>query len=147
LGAIMAAIAVAGGLIQVAKIVSVKTDVPKYARGVIGLRGGGTSTSDSIPAMLSKDESVMTAKATRAFAPQLAAMEMAVGNKPNYNFGTGKFASGIISMTPKTNYQTDVERVMRQTINEVTRIPVIVAETDITSTQEKVRQIKVEGDL
>lgn len=147
IGAIMAAIAVAGGLVQVAKIVAVKTDVPKFARGVIGLRGAGTSTSDSIPARLSVGESVVTAKATKAFAPQLAAMEMAVGNKPNYNFGTGKFANGIISMTPKTNYQTDVERAMRQTINEVTRIPVIVAETDITSTQEKVRQIKVEGDL
>lgn len=38
--------------------------VGKYAEGVIDLQGPGTSKSDSIPAMLSKGESVMTAEET-----------------------------------------------------------------------------------
>jgi len=52
------AIAAAMGLAQVAL-------VNKFATGVIDLKGKGTETSDSIPAMLSKGESVMTAEETR----------------------------------------------------------------------------------
>lgn len=69
---------------------------PKFATGVIGLDGAGTETSDSIDAKLSKGESVMTAKATKRFHRELAYMEMAVGNKPNYNFSSKKFADGVI---------------------------------------------------
>jgi hypothetical protein len=149
LGAILAAIAVAAGLLQVQKIVSVKTDVPKFARGVIGLNGSGSETSDSIDAKLSRGESVMTAKATRAYAPMLADMERSVGNKPNIHLRNRKFAGGFIggTISPRTDYPTDYERVMEQTINNITQIPVTVTETDITSTQNKVRQIKVTGDL
>ena len=146
LGAIMAAIAVAGGLIQVAKIANTKTNVPKFARGVIGLDGAGTATSDSIDAKLSRGESVMTARATKAFAPVLAEMERSVGNVPNYQLGNKRFAGGLIGQ-PRTEYPTDYERVMEQTINNISNIPVVVSETDITSTQDKVREIKVTGDL
>ena len=38
----------------------------------------------------------MTAKATKEFHRELAMMEMAVGNKPNYRFGLGRFAGGFI---------------------------------------------------
>ena len=69
-----------------------ETKTPKFATGVIGLNGPGTETSDSIPAYLSKGESVMTAKATKQFAPMLAQMEMAVGNKPNWDYSGGHFA-------------------------------------------------------
>ena len=37
----------------------------KFAKGVVNLQGEGTETSDSIPAMLSRGESVLTAKNTR----------------------------------------------------------------------------------
>lgn len=37
----------------------------KFAKGVIDLQGPGTDTSDSIPSLLSKGESVMTAKETK----------------------------------------------------------------------------------
>ena len=84
------------GAIQVAKINA--TQVPSFAKGVIGLDGGGTETSDSISAKLSKGESVLTARATRAFAPDLAAMEIAVGNKPNYQLGNRRFAGGLIGV-------------------------------------------------
>jgi hypothetical protein len=40
--------------------------VPRFAKGKIDIQGPGTTTSDSIPARLSKGESIMTAAETRA---------------------------------------------------------------------------------
>jgi chromosome segregation ATPase len=50
------------------------TPIPEFAEGVVGLQGAGTETSDDIPAMLSKGESVITAKATKQFHEELKAM-------------------------------------------------------------------------
>jgi hypothetical protein len=50
------------------------TPIPEFAKGVVGLQGEGTETSDSIHAKLSKGESVITAKATRANKDALTAM-------------------------------------------------------------------------
>lgn len=92
-GPALAALTVVQGLAQVAKINS--TPLPKFATGIIGLDGPGTSNSDSITANLSRGESVMTARASRAFAPQLAAMEVAVGNTPRLG---GAFTQGLAAM-------------------------------------------------
>ena len=46
----------------------------KFKDGVIDLRGPGTETSDSIPAYLSKGESVIKAKSTRMFKDELYAI-------------------------------------------------------------------------
>ena len=93
-GAIFAAIAGALGAVQIGVIAAQQP--PKFAHGVIGLDGEGTETSDSIDARLSRGESVMTAKATKRFHRELAYMEMSVGNKPNYQYGLGNFATGFI---------------------------------------------------
>lgn len=45
-----------------------------FKDGVIGIDGAGTETSDSIPARLSKGESVMTAKETKKYKEYLLAM-------------------------------------------------------------------------
>lgn len=96
-GIVLAALAAATGAVQIGLIASQKPPAPpKFAKGVIGLPGPGTETSDSIAAYLSKGESVITAKATKRFAPVLAQMEMAVGNVPNYNYTGGHFATGVI---------------------------------------------------
>lgn len=129
------------GLIAAIKAVAAP-EPPKFARGVIGLAGAGTETSDSITARLSRGESVITAKATRAFAPQLAAMEMAVGNRPNVQLGNRRFAGGYIGAE-----LPDMAQVVRSAIREVAQIPVVVSEGDITATQNRVRRIKVIGDL
>lgn len=50
------------------------TQAFKFADGVIDLNGPGTERSDSIPARLSKGESVMTAAETKEFRPYLEAM-------------------------------------------------------------------------
>lgn len=97
-GAIMAAVIAATGVAQIAVIASQSPPPPpsNFAKGVIGLDGDGSETSDSIPARLSKGESVITAKATKQFHRELAWMEQQVGNIPNYKFGHGNFANGLI---------------------------------------------------
>ena len=56
--------------------------------------GEGTGTSDSIPAMLSNGESVMTARATSMFAPILSAFNQAGGGVPIYGQQSGNQAMG-----------------------------------------------------
>ena len=53
----------------------------KFARGG-DVVGPGTDTSDSIPAHLSNGESVLTAPATRMFAPALSAFNQIGGGVP-----------------------------------------------------------------
>lgn len=53
----------------------------KFASGGL-VTGAGTSTSDSIPAMLSNGESVMTARATKMFSPLLSTFNMIGGGVP-----------------------------------------------------------------
>lgn len=98
-GIALSALAAATGAAQIGVIAAQQPPPPpRFAEGVIGIDGAGTETSDSIPAYLSKGESVITAKATKRFHNELAQMELAVGNQPNYQFGKGKFAAGIIGV-------------------------------------------------
>lgn len=46
----------------------------QFAKGAVDIQGPGTTTSDSIPAMISRGESVMTAKATDMFGGLLLLM-------------------------------------------------------------------------
>jgi len=94
LGPILGAISAAIGAVQTARIRSAPQN---FADGVIGLAGPGTETSDSIPANLSRGESVITARASKVYAPVLAAMERSVGNTPNYQLGNRRFANGILN--------------------------------------------------
>lgn len=54
------------------------TDVPKYASGGL-VAGPGTGTSDSVPAMLSNGEAVMTSAAVNEWGAMLSAMNVASG--------------------------------------------------------------------
>ena len=74
-----------------AAIKSVKS--AKFATGG-DVVGEGTATSDSIPAMLSNGESVMTARATSMFAPILSAFNQAGGRVPIYGQQSGNQAMG-----------------------------------------------------
>lgn len=59
---------IVAGLVAVSTLAQINeiNKAPKgYAKGVIGLKGPGTETSDSIPIMASRNESVITAEATR----------------------------------------------------------------------------------
>lgn len=54
------------------------TDVPKYASGGL-VAGPGTGTSDSVPAMLSNGEAVMTSAAVNEWGAMLSAMNVSSG--------------------------------------------------------------------
>lgn len=62
--AIVASVAIAGETAAQLAIIA-NTSYKGYKDGVLNLKGPGSETSDSIPARLSKGESVMTAKQTR----------------------------------------------------------------------------------
>ena len=79
-GLVTGLIALAQAGVQAGIIMS-KTP-PKFAKGVVALNGPGNETSDSIAAYLSKGESIITAKATKQYAPLLEAMN--AGTFSNY---------------------------------------------------------------
>lgn len=64
---------IAAGIIAGEAIIQTAV-VNKFKKGVIDLRGPGTETSDSIPAMLSRRESVMTANETKTSGVLLKAI-------------------------------------------------------------------------
>jgi hypothetical protein len=100
LGAVAAGVAVAGGLMNVKKILAVKTPSPGGSGGGGGTGGGtpapqpskfaaggyvsgpGSGTSDSIPALLSNGESVINANSTSMFSGLLSQINMAGGGNP-----------------------------------------------------------------
>lgn len=77
---------------------------PKFAKGVIDLQGAGTGTSDSIPSMLSKGESVMTARETQDFLPTLSAIRKGYID-PDVLNGIAK-GGGVIDNTKVINVPT-----------------------------------------
>ena len=106
----------------------------KFATGG-DVTGEGTATSDSIPAMLSNGESVMTAKATSMFAPILSAFNQAGGGVPIYGQQAGSkamgedmlaksFAKGIASMPSPVVAVTEIEAVQNRVkvIENINRI-------------------------
>jgi hypothetical protein len=136
-GQLQAALITIQGLAQVAKINA--TPLPKFAGGVIGINGNGHGTSDSIPAMISRGESVVTAKATSVFAPQLAAMERSVGNRPNFQLGSKRFANGIIGMGANAERAAVEIRELRNSriADNFRQTPIYVSLTELNKRQSE----------
>lgn len=147
LAPIFTAITAALGAVQTAKIQNTK--VPKFAEGVIGLDGPGTETSDSIPAKLSKGESVMTAKATSLFAPQLAAMEQAVGNRPNFQMGNRKFANGIIAAGNNPGLQSGrtAFNSQQRLVSDLRNMKMFLSLTELEERQTEFNQAKSKAEI
>lgn len=112
LAGVAAGIAVAGGLMNVKKILSVQVPTAgasgagggsapaapapsKFASGGY-VTGAGTSTSDSIPAMLSNGESVINANSTAMFGGLLNQINQAGGGAPIQTPGGSNNAAPII---------------------------------------------------
>jgi len=110
-----------------------------FATGVIDLQGPGTTTSDSIPAYLSRGESVMTAKATEIFKPQLAAMN--------------GFANGVIDINSPTNqsFATNVSMSLmasNQLAEALKNMPAPIMDyKEFTLFQEKVVTLQQRAEL
>ncbi len=122
--AILATItAVISGIAQ-AKSALNQANVPKYATGGL-VTGEGTATSDSIPAMLSNGESVMTARATSAYSGILSALNTSVGGAP-------------IGESTKTK---GTQQLVQQFADAVANTPIYTAVTDINEGQARVAKI------
>lgn len=115
LGPALAGITIASGLAQVKAIIS--TPKPEFAAGGL-VGGGGTGTSDSVPAVLSKGESVINAKSTRMFKPLLSTINQAGGGRAFAgNDGSGGQTGGVVKafvvaddMTNEQDKLTNIRR-------------------------------------
>jgi hypothetical protein len=85
------------------------TPIPEFAKGVVGLQGAGTETSDSIHAKLSKGESVITAKATRANKDALTAMN----NGEYEKFVTQKYIMPALEVRREKQRNSFAENISR----------------------------------
>ena len=140
-GPILSAIATAIGAVQSARI---RATPQNFADGVIGLNGPGTSTSDSIPANLSRGESVITAKATQAYAPLLAQLESNVGNRPNFQLGNRRFANGIISAgnLPAISSTRSETRAENKAIDLMNQAKIFVSVTEFQEKQTELQDAR-----
>lgn len=100
----------------------------KFARGAVNIGGAGSETSDSIPAYISRGESVMNAKATKMFEPILIAMN---------NIGNG------IAL-PRNNYvQTQQTADITEAFTTaVANVRPVVDVREITRTQNRVETLQ-----
>ena len=78
LGIATTAAGVASIMANMASAISILKQA-RFAKGKVNIGGAGSETSDSIPAYISRGESVINAKATRMFEPLLIAIN-AIGN-------------------------------------------------------------------
>lgn len=100
----------------------------KYAKGAVNIGGAGSETSDSIPARISRGESVINAKATKMFEPILIAMN---------NIGNG------IAL-PRNNYvQTQQTADMTEAFTTaVSKVRPVVDVREVTRAQNRVEVLE-----
>lgn len=102
------------------------------------VRGPGTSKSDSIPAMLSNGESVINANSTRMFQPLLSRINEIGGG---VRFATGGIAGGGSNNPSELFDSKELAREISLSLQQ-TPIRSFVVESEITSNQERIAQIK-----
>lgn len=118
-----------GQIAQVAGVAA--TTIGQFASGGM-VSGPGTGTSDSIPARLSNGESVMTAQATRMFAPILSQMNVAGGGVP---FATGGIAGSFV---PTLSNSTEANNAVSRAITgSLGGMKIVTYVEDINYQQDK----------
>ena len=106
----------------------------KFATGGL-VTGEGTETSDSIPAMLSNGESVLTARATSMFAPVLSTFNQIGGGVP-------------IQATETANSVAGEEMLARAFMQGAAALPnPVVSVVDINAGQKRVAQVEAMANL
>ena len=139
-GAIAALIVGATTAAQISVIRSQKPPAaPGFAKGVIGLNGQGTETSDSIPAMLSKGESVITASGTNFAQSNYPGLLEFLNTRNRFATGVINFGSGNIP----TAANDSTERL----ISAISGISPIVKVTDINKKQSDYSEVRVNGTI
>lgn len=105
----------------------------KFAKGGL-VEGSGTGTSDSIPAMLSNGESVITARATSMFAPLLSAINVAGGGVP-------------IQVREKSSQALGEEMIARAIARGMQDVHPIVSVTEINKVGSQVKVVENLGSI
>ena len=107
---------------------------PKFARGVIGLEGAGTETSDSIPAYLSRGESVIPAWGTKA-------IQSAYPGFLEQYIGAPRFRDGVIDFQPSVSASNDNNNAL---IDALRSMPTpVVKVVDINKGQNDYSDVRV----
>lgn len=117
--------------------VATATKTVKSAKFATGgtVTGPGTGTSDSIPAMLSNGESVLTARATSMFAPVLSTFNQIGGGVP-------------IQATETANSVAGEEMLARAFMQGAAALPnPVVSVVDINAGQMRVAQVEAMANL
>ena len=144
LGPIGGAIAaVTTGIATAAQIAAIQSQkppaAPGFAGGVIGLNGPGTETSDSIPARLSRGESVITANGTN-FAQSNYPGLLEFLNTRN------RFATGVVNFGG-ANVPSVVNESTERLISAISGISPVVKVTDINKKQSDYSEVRVNGTI
>jgi hypothetical protein len=132
IAAIQAAFAAAKGRIS--------SEPKGFAAGVVGLNGAGTSTSDSIPAMLSVGESVITANGTQYAQQNMPGMLEFLNSKH-------KFATGVVDFQNNANIPLSDNTGLQALVQAIGNIEPVVKVTDINKKQTDYTEVRVTGNL
>ena len=139
-GAIAAIIVGATTAAQIAVIRSQKPPAaPGFAGGVVGLNGPGTETSDSIPARLSKGESVITASGTNFAQSNYPGLLEFLNTRNRFATGVINFGSG--------NVPTVANDSTERLISAISGISPVVKVTDINKKQSDYSEVRVNGTI
>lgn len=93
-----------------AQVATIKNQpVPKFAKGVEKLNGMGTETSDSILAMLSKNERVVPADVNNDYFPALSAIHNRKVDHTLANSVLTDLANGTFNVTQEQNVTTTID--------------------------------------
>lgn len=125
----------AAGVAEIAVISAQQPPTPpSFATGGFLKNGQGTETSDSIPAYLSKNETVINAKSSKRFLPLLSKINewgggVAFANRGgSYDYLVNRFAGGGIP-TQISNSAFQSQEASQQVANQInTIVPVLVLE-------------------
>lgn len=126
----------AAGIVQIISNMTTAIGIinsAKFADGGL-VEGPGTGTSDSIPAMLSNGESVMTARATSMFAPLLSAINVAGGGVP-------------IQVREKSSQALGEEMIARAIARGMQDVHPIVSVTEINKVGSQVKVVENLGSI
>lgn len=159
-GFVLAALAAATGVVQIAAISAQKPPPPpQFASGGY-VSGPGTGTSDSIDAKLSNGESVINAKSTAKYGPLLSAINADGGGVDWYRgkgvsgglFGNAFAGGGIASPTfaarQATNSNTQgLEARIDQLGDRIEQMQPIVRVTDINRVNRQAVKVQQSADL
>lgn len=98
------------GVQTAAQVAIIKnTPVPKFAKGVEKLNGAGTETSDSILAMLSKNERVVPADVNNDYFPALSAIHNRKVDHTLANSVLTDLANGTFNVTQEQNISATID--------------------------------------